>query len=94
MEDNRLLFKDFENYYKMGIAALQNNEYSEARRSILAAAEAILNLAKNSTGVVKAERLKSANELYDIANKIEQKQGNVIANSSANYESIIARIQV
>ena len=74
MEDNRLLFDAFDIYYERGIAALQKNEYTVARRNILAAAETLLKIAKDSVGAVKAQRLKRATELYELANKIEQKQ--------------------
>ena len=84
MDDNRLLFDAFEIYYDRGIAALQKNEYPVARRNILAAAETLLKIAKDSNGAVKAQRLKRANELYDLANKIEQKQKVVADTSNAN----------
>ena len=84
MDDNRLLFDAFEIYYDRGIAALQKNEYPVARRNILAAAETLLKIAKDSNGAVKAQRLKRANELYDLANKIEQKQKVATDTSNAN----------
>ena len=68
MDDNRLLFDAFEIYYDRGIAALQKNEYTVARRNILAAAETLLKIAKASSGAVKAQRLKRATELYELAN--------------------------
>ena len=85
MEDNRLLFDAFEIYYSKGIEALQRNEYPIARRNILAAAETLLKIAKESDGAVKAQRLKRATELYGLANKIEQKQKVVseLSNSSS-----------
>ena len=86
MDDNRLLFDAFEIYYDRGIAALQKNEYPVARRNILAAAETLLKIAKDSTGAVKAQRLKRANELYDLANKIEQKQK--VATDTSNTNSV------
>lgn len=84
MENNRLLFDAFEIYYDKGITALQQNDYAVARRNILAAAETLLKIAKESTGAVKAQRLKRANELYDLANKIEQKQKIVVNASNSN----------
>lgn len=85
MEDNRLLFDAFEIYYGKGIEALQRNEYPVARRNILAAAETLLKIAKESSGAIKAQRLKRATELYGLANKIEQKQKVVseVSNSSS-----------
>ena len=84
MEDHRLLFDAFEIYYDRGIAALQKNEYPVARRNILAAAETLLKIAKESTGQVKAQRLKRATELYELANKIEQKQKAAADTSNTN----------
>ena len=84
MDDNRLLFDAFEIYYDRGIVALQKNEYPVARRNILAAAETLLKIAKDSTGAVKAQRLKRATELYDLANKIEEKQKNVADATNTN----------
>ena len=84
VEDNRLLFDAFEIYYERGISALQKNEYAVARRNILASAETLLKIAKESSGSVKVQRLKRANELYDLANQIEQKQRGVIDKSNAN----------
>ena len=84
MDDNRLLFDAFEIYYDRGIAALQKNEYPVARRNILAAAETLLKIAKDSIGAAKAQKLKRANELYDLANKIEQKQRVVADTSNTN----------
>lgn len=86
MDDNRLLFDAFEIYYDRGIAALQKNEYPVARRNILAAAETLLKIAKDSVGAVKAQRLKRANELYDLANKIEQKQK--VVTDTSNSDSV------
>ena len=86
MDDNRLLFDAFEIYYDRGIAALQKNEYPVARRNILAAAETLLKIAKDSIGAAKAQKLKRANELYDLANKIEQKQR--VAADSSNTDRV------
>ena len=74
MADTRLLFDAFEIYYDRGISALKDSDYGVARRNILASAETLLKIAKDSDGVVKAQRLKRANELYSLANKIEEKQ--------------------
>ena len=84
MEDNRLLFDAFEIYYDRGITALQMNDYGVARRNILASAETLLKIARDSNGVVKAQRLKRANELYGLANKIEEKQRRQLGTSNVN----------
>lgn len=86
MEDNRLLFDAFEIYYDRGISALQENDYGVARRNILASAETLLKIARDSNGVVKAQRLKRANELYGLANKIEEKQRRQLG--TANVDSV------
>lgn len=73
MENTKLL-KTFEIYYDTGIVALKQNDYPLARRNVLAAAETLLSIAKRSTGVTKAQRLKKATELYELANKIGQEE--------------------
>lgn len=78
MDDNRLLFDAFNIYYGRGIAALEENEYSVARSNILAAAEVLLKIAKDSNGAIKSQRIKRACELYDFANKIGQEQKTVV----------------
>ncbi len=86
MADTRLLFDAFEIYYDRGISALKDSDYGVARRNILASAETLLKIAKDSDGVVKAQRLKRANELYSLANKIEEKQRRELGTS--NIDSV------
>ena len=74
MNNNQLLSEIYEFYYNRGIAALRKKEYSSARQNILAATEALLNIAKESVGAEKAQRLKRANRLYAISNRIERKR--------------------
>ena len=91
MADTRLLFDAFEIYYDRGISALQESDYSVARRNILASAETLLKIAKDSDGVVKAQRLKRANELYGLANKIEEKQRRELGISNVDSVNIDAK---
>jgi transitional endoplasmic reticulum ATPase len=76
MEDNRILYDAFNIYYENGMTAIKQNQYEVARRNIYAAAETILKLAKISNGTLKAQRMKRAEDLYSLANKIEIKQNN------------------
>lgn len=70
MNNNQLLLETYEFYYKSGVAALRKREYSNARRNILAATETLLEMAKESSGTLKARILKRANKLYAIAGRI------------------------
>ena len=73
MEDSRLLYDAFNIYYERGIDSLKANNLDMARRNILAAAETLLKLAKKSTGALKAQRIKRADELSALAEQIEVK---------------------
>jgi SpoVK/Ycf46/Vps4 family AAA+-type ATPase len=74
MENNIALLKDaFDIYYEKGMDALKNKQYSISNRNILAASETLLKMAKSSKGVVKAQRIKRAEELCSLANQIERK---------------------
>lgn len=74
MNDSRLLYDAFNIYYERGMSALQENRLDIARRNILAAAETLLKLARESSGELRAKRIKRAEELGDLASKIEGKQ--------------------
>lgn len=82
MEDNRLLIDAFDHYYEKGISALSKKDLDVARRNFLSAAETLLKIAKNSDGALKVQRLKRANELYELAGKIEDK--NVVVSTADN----------
>lgn len=73
MNDSRLLYEAFNAYYERGMNALKNNNLEVARRNILAAAETLLKLAKESSGELKNKRVKRAEELNELATKIEEK---------------------
>lgn len=89
MTDTRLLYDAFNIYYNKGMDALKEDNYSMAKRNILAAAETLLKLAKNSTGTLKAERVKRAEELNGLVSKIEDKEKCVplISDDAFNCES-------
>ena len=76
MENNRLLYDAFNIYYETGMQALKNDNYESARLNLYSAAETILKLAKKSSGPLKEQRFKRADELFTLAGKIEQKQYN------------------
>ena len=73
MNDSRLLYEAFNAYYERGMNALKNNNLEVARRNILAAAETLLKLAKESSGELKNKRVIRAEELNELATKIEEK---------------------
>lgn len=90
MEEARLLFDAFTIYYNNGTGALNNDEFEIAKRNILAASETLLKLAKISTGALKAKRIKRAEELFVLANQIEEKSQ--LRTSKTNAKSDIARL--
>lgn len=90
MEDNRLLSDAFNIYYEKGIEALRNDNLTVARRNILAAAETLLKLAKNSTGEVKVKRVERAEELKNLADKIQRKQRQLSFSNNANHVAVDA----
>lgn len=98
MEDSRLLYDAFNIYYDRGMEALKEGNLDMARRNILAAAETLLKLAKDSTGELRNKRIKRADELSDLASKIEEKEKNIKAqpawDSSAKEEIEITPVKV
>ena len=83
MEDQRLLYDAFKIYYDKGIEALKTNRLEVARRNLYAASETILKLAKSSNGTMKTTRLKRAEELFKLAEDIEEKQNQITIKPSA-----------
>ena len=71
MENNRLLYDAFNIYYETGMQALKNDNYESARLNLYSAAETILKLAKKSSGPLKEQRFKRADELFTLAGKID-----------------------
>ena len=82
MNDSRLLYEAFNAYYERGMNALKNNNLEVARRNILAAAETLLKLAKESSGELKNERVKRAEEL------------NELVTSSDFYKKVVSLIEI
>ena len=72
--DNRILYNAFNIYYEKGMDALKRNQYEIARRNILASSETLYKIAKDSQGELKNQRLRRADELYQLASEIEKKQ--------------------
>lgn len=73
MNDSRLLYEAFGIYYENGIKALNENKLDIAKRQLLSAAEALLKLAKVSPTALKNERIRRAEEIYALAEKIDKK---------------------
>ena len=73
MDNSRLLYDAFNNYYETGMRAFENNNFEIARRNLLSAAEAMLKMAKGSPSPLKEKRIKRADELLLLANKMEKK---------------------
>lgn len=94
MNDSRLLYDAFNIYYNKAIEALQNNEFSVARRNFLSASETLLKLARYSNSVLREKRIARAKELVHVADKLEAKikksnsiciSGDSIDNDYTNY---------
>ncbi len=73
MNDSRILYEAFNIYYANGMKALEENRLEAARRNLLSASESILKLAKVSTGALKSERIRRAEDIYGVIRKIDQK---------------------
>lgn len=71
MSDSRLLYDAFNIYYEKGMEALRDKNMSVAKRNILAASETLLKLAKESEGELKKQRIKRADELAELAAKLD-----------------------
>ncbi len=90
MEDSRILYDAFNSYYEKGIEALENKKYDVAKRNILSAAEALLKLAKGSTGALKAKRIQRADELTEFAEKIDEKAKKAVVTEYSETKNINA----
>ncbi len=87
--NEQFLFDTFNMYYKKGMEAYRQGNYYFAKRNILQASEALLKLAKSSTGELQRARVERANRLIMIAKEIEEKGANAqvfgnVAQESAN----------
>jgi len=71
MSDSRLLYDAFNIYYEKGMEALRDRNVLVAKRNILAASETLLKLAKESEGELKKQRIKRADELAELASKLD-----------------------
>lgn len=72
MKDSRLLYDTFNIYYNRGIEALKDKNYPLAKKNILSASETLYKLAKESTGELRRKRMARAEELIELATKIEE----------------------
>lgn len=72
MGDTRLLIDSFNRYYQRGIELLKKEDYDNACRELFNAAETWLKVAKESTGTLKAQRLKRAEEICNLAKEIKK----------------------
>ena len=82
MNDSRLLYDAFNIYYDKGMEALHDGNFTVAKRNILAASETLLKLAKESEGELRKQRIKRADELAELAAKIDENAKKVKTNST------------
>jgi len=73
MENNQFLVDAFNVYYTKGLESLQSSNLQNAKRNFFSASDTLLKLAKASTGPLKIQRLKRAEELFSLANDIDKK---------------------
>ena len=85
MKDSRLLYDTFNIYYNRGIEALKEKNYELARKNFLSASETLLKLAKESTGELKVKRINRAEELVELASKIEE---NIKVKGKRSYSKV------
>ena len=85
MKDSRLLYDTFNIYYNRGIEALKEKNYELARKNFLSASETLLKLAKESSGELKVKRIARAEELVELASKIEK---NISVEGKRSYSKV------
>ena len=85
MKDSRLLYDTFNIYYNRGIEALKEKNYELARKNFLSASETLLKLAKESSGELKVKRIARAEELVELASKIEE---NIKVEGKRSYSKV------
>ena len=71
--NDQFFFDTFNMYYKKGMDAYRQGNYVFAKRNILQAAEALLKLAKTSSGELQKSRVERANRLIQMAKEIDEK---------------------
>ena len=74
MCDSRVLYEAYMSYYDKGMKALNDGNYDVAKRNILHAAEALYKLARESSGPLREQRMKRADELESFVSKIDNKK--------------------
>ena len=73
MENARLLYDAYNIYYEKGTSALLQKNYSVAARNLFSASETLLKLAKVSDGALKEKRFQKADEIYHLAEEVQNK---------------------
>lgn len=72
MDADRIKAEIFDNHYRDIKKHLTSGNYTAARLSTIQAAKCMYEMAKDSTGPLRAERLRQANELYRQIEKIDR----------------------
>jgi SpoVK/Ycf46/Vps4 family AAA+-type ATPase len=84
MENGQFLNDAFNIYYNQGMDALKQSNLDTARRNFLLASETLLKLAKISIGNIKHQRIQRAEELFKLADDIEQRLKKVVQGSDSS----------
>lgn len=74
----QLLLDVFDRHHKRGMDAYKSGNHAVARRSLLQAAEALMKLAAQASGQLRASRMERADRLVELARSIPVPSGNGI----------------
>ncbi len=86
MENQQFLLDAFNTYYNNGMEAKNKNNIPLAKKNFTRSAEALVKLAKMSTGELRKSRYERASRLIDYINNLQVSvtSANKISNASAN----------
>ena len=70
IDDTCFLFDSFAFYYRRGFSFFSEQEFHAMRNNLIHAAEILLEIAKKSNGVVKAQRLVKAKNIYALVDRL------------------------
>lgn len=90
MENARLLYDAYNIYYEKGTSALLQKNYSVAARNLFSASETLFKLAKVSDGALKEKRFQKADEIYHLAEEVQNK---IKSTGSASSQGALSDLQ-
>lgn len=86
MENQQFLLDAFNTYYNNGMEAKNKNNIPLAKKNFTRSAEALVKLAKMSSGELRKSRYERASRLIDFINTLQEPKtnANIISNSNSN----------